>query len=373
MENDDAPPTIIVPGPELRDKVDRLAAHFSKLERRKADEKMAKLLASNERNKCLFLDPSHIFYPYFLSKLTEYRQHPELRPQKASEQNAGDGAAAAATTTKAGAITRTMGGTAGMESDPEREELLRQTEAEARRYLEDPFPNHFSLDLKGGTVDVTAFLMDVLSTTAQYTAKYGDKFLAAMQAKQRHNPLMHFLQEGDVRHSVFLKLVDSYRRVLNYDEEEVESRLERLESQEYLLDTVCEEKRKYAKAALARRQAALLTDEELRGRLQWTLFTVVKTFRLSDLQLDGPVPDTAVSKKQHFVPAASAAPAPTSSLTVGPDPTAPPSTTPSAAVRGNTLRPPGGAPALTTVYMSSSLVKGTINNGKRSREKGGVR
>ncbi|KPA79610.1 hypothetical protein ABB37_05409 [Leptomonas pyrrhocoris] len=380
MEDEEALPTIVVPGPELREKVDAFAARLSSLDRRKADEMVAKLLASSKRNQFLFVDTSHIFYPYFLSKLTEYRQHPELRPQKAGEQNAGEsatgGSAAAATTIKAGAITRTMGGTAGVESDPEREELLRQTEAEARRYLEDPFPNHFSLDLRGGTIDVTAFLMDVLSTSAQYTAKYGDKFLAAVQAKQRHNPLMHFLQEDDVRHSTFLKLVESYRRVLNFDEEEVESRLENLESQSYLLDTVCEEKKKYAKAALARRRAALLTDEELRGRLQWTLFSVVKTFRLSDLQLDGPVPETAASKKHHSA-AFSAAPAQVSTPAVNADPTAPhsapTSAAPSAAVSSNTLRPPGGIPAFPPVFMSASLVKGTSNNGKRQREKGGVR
>ncbi|KPI87265.1 hypothetical protein ABL78_3660 [Leptomonas seymouri] len=385
MENEEALPTIVVPGPELREKVDAFAARLSGLDRRKADEMVAKLLASSKRNQFLFVDTSHIFYPYFLSKLTEYRQHPELRPQKASEQSAGeataggsDSGAAAATTTKAGAITRTMGGTAGVESDPEREELLRRTEAEARRYLEDPYPNHFSLDLKGGTIDVTAFLMDVLTTTAQYTAKYGDRFLSTVQTKQRHNPLMHFLQEEDVRHSTFLKLVESYRRVLNFDEDEVESRLESLESKSYLLETVCEEKKKYAKAALARRRAALLTDEELRGRLQWTLFSVVKTFRLSDLQLDGPVPETAASKK-HRTTAVPAAPAQAPSPDANTDPTAPPSTAPPsaavppAAVRDTTLRPPGGVPAFSPVYMSTSLVKGTGSNGKRQREKDGVR
>lgn len=381
MENEEALPTIVIPGPELREKVDGFAARLSSLDRRKADEMVAKLLASSKRNQFLFVDTSHIFYPYFLSKLTEYRQHPELRPQKTAEQNAGDGAAggsggggaAASTTTKAGVITRTMGGTAGVESDPEREELLRQTEAEARRYLEDPFPNRFSLDLKGGTVDMTALLTDVLSTTAQYTAKYGDKFLAAVQAKQRHNPLMRFLQEDDVRHSVFMKLVDSYRRVLNFDEDEVESRLESLESQSYVLNTVCEEKKKYARAALARRRAALLTDEELRGRLQWTLFTVVKSFRLSDLQLDGPVPETAASK-QHLVaaaPVAAAQPSPA----VEDDPSAPPPPVvePPTSGRSTTVRPPGGAPSFAPVYMSTSLVKGTGVNGKRPREKDGVR
>ncbi|CAM39206.1 hypothetical protein, conserved [Leishmania braziliensis MHOM/BR/75/M2904] len=388
MENEEALPTIVVPGPELREKVDAFAARLSALDRRKADEMVAKLLASSKRNQFLFVDTSHIFFPYFLSKLTEFRQHPELRPQKPSEHKDSVGAAGgekgAATTTKTGTITRTMGGTAGAKSDPKREELLRQTEAEARRYLEDPFPNHYSLDRKAGTVDVTALLMDVLSTTAQYTAKYGDKFLAAVKGKQRHNPIFHFLHEDDVRHGMFCKLVESYRRILSFDEEETETRLENLQSQSYLLGTVCEEKMKYAKAALARRRAALLTDEELRGRLQWTLFSVVKTFRLSDLQLDGPVPETAASK-QRAAPAANAtfiSPAFTSTTTSRPragEVTGP--VTPAAAASGGsttayatTLQPPGAASSsFAPVYMSSSLVKGTGSNGKRPRERGGHR
>ncbi|KAG5500214.1 hypothetical protein JIQ42_04549 [Leishmania sp. Namibia] len=389
MESQEALPTIVVPGPELREKVDAFAARLSALDRRKADEMVAKLLASSKRNQFLFVDTSHIFYPYFLSRLTEFRQHPELRPQKSGANKDSDGAAggekgAAATTTKNGTITRTMGGTAGAKNDPQREELLRQTEAEARRYLEDPFPNHYSLDRKAGTVDVTALLMDVLSTTAQYTAKYGDKFLAAVQGKQRHNPIFHFLYEDDVRHGMFHKLVESYRRILNFDEEETETRLESLESQSYLLDTVCAEKKKYAKAALARRRAALLTDEELRGRLQWTLFSVVKTFRLSDLQLDGPVPDTAASR-QRTAPAAHAkflSPALTSTTTSretageAPAPVTPAATASGGptAPRASTLHPPGAAsPSFAPVFMSSTLVKGTGSNGKRPRERGGQR
>ncbi|KAG5502871.1 hypothetical protein JKF63_04641 [Porcisia hertigi] len=382
MENEEALPTIVVPGPELREKVDAFAARLSALDRRKADEMVAKLLASSKRNQFLFVDTSHIFYPYFLSRLTEFRQHPELRPQKPGDQKNSDGAgggekgSTAATTTKAGTITRTVGGTVSAENDPQREELLRQTEAEARRYLEDPFPNHFSLDQKAGTVDVTALLMDVLSTTAQYTAKYGDKFLSAVQGKQRHNPIFHFLHEGDVRHAMFCKLVDSYRRILTFDEEETETRLENLKLPSYLLDTVCEEKKKYAKAALARRRAALLTDDELRGRLQWTLFSVVKTFRLSDLQLDGPVPETAASIARA-APAANAnfiSPALTSATSsrgaASEKPTAATSGKSSAA-RSNTPRPLcEPSTPFAPVYMSSTLVRGTGGNGKRPRERG---
>lgn len=357
MEGTESLPTIVVPGPELCGKVDTFAARLSTLDRRKADEIVAKVLASNKRNQFLFVDTSHIFYPYFLSKVTEYRQFPERRPQKPGdgqeEETSGSAAASGVTTTtKTGGVTRTTGGTAGVANDPKREELLRQTEAEARRYLEDPFPNHYSLDLRGGTVDVRALLMDILSTTAQYTAKYGDKFLAAVQSKQTTNSLFRFLQEDDVRHEVFQRLVESYRRILNYNAEETEARLELLQSQDYVLQTVVAEKKKYASAALARRRAALLTDDELRSKLQWNTFTVVNSFRLSDLQLDGPMPVAAASQQSVASPTPAAVAA---SSELAPA-TQPPDGVPATVPR---LQPPGQPPAFAPVYMSSNLVHGS--------------
>lgn len=374
---EEALPTIVAPGPELREKVDHFAARLSTLEKPKADEMVAKVLASSKRNQFLFIDSSHIFYPYFLSKLTEYRNHPELRPdKKASESAAATGTAAPApsssssstasttTTTKTGSIVRTVGGTATSKSDPKREEMLRQAEQEARRYLHDPFPNQYSLDLKGGSVDMPALLMDMLSCTAQYTAKYGDSFLHAVQGKLKQNPAFRFLQSDDIRHDVFKQLVASYKRILNFDEEETEARLERMQSKEYVLGTVIDEKTKYAKAALARRKAALLTDDQLRARLQWGSFKVLRSFTLSDLLLDGPVPDTALSRRHLQPPTPPSTDHQYAEADEEVDPTAPTSVAPPTADAPTTLVPPGGAPSFAPVFMSSSLVKSTAANTK---------
>ncbi|KAH8619931.1 hypothetical protein ERJ75_000117900 [Trypanosoma vivax] len=85
---DDATPGIIVPGPELRMKIERTAASLAKRDKRKAEEMMAKVLASQKREEFLFFEMTHVFYPFFLQKLNEFRTYPELMPtEKDSTSN----------------------------------------------------------------------------------------------------------------------------------------------------------------------------------------------------------------------------------------------------------------------------------------------
>ncbi|KAF5221980.1 hypothetical protein ECC02_004961 [Trypanosoma cruzi] len=314
---DDTTPGIIAPGPELRAKIEKSAASLAKRDKRKAEEMMAKVLASQKREEFLYFEMTHVFYPFFLQKLNEYRAHPELIPtDEKKDPSQGkttttapttngnavttQGAASTLTTTtttiKAGGIVRREGGTAARH-DPKRDEALRQAEIEAQRYLEDPFPNRYSLDLHHGTINMPALTLSYMTCTAQYVAKHGERFMKDILARYRNNAAFRFLNSEDVRHSVFMKLVESYRLILHHDPDEVEDRLERYRSAREILDTVCEEKVKYAKAAIARRKAALLTDEELRDRLEWNVFTVVHQFSLSDLGLDGPMPQSAVAHR----------------------------------------------------------------------------
>ncbi|ORC85760.1 putative splicing factor 3 subunit [Trypanosoma theileri] len=312
---DDTTPGIIAPGPELRAKIDKSAASLAKRDKRKAEEMMAKVLASPKREEFLYFEMTHVFYPFFLQRLNEYRAHPELIPteeKKETPTGAGEttkttttGAAAAGatmasnttTTIKAGGIVRREGGTTARH-DPKRDEALRQAEIEAQRYLEDPFPNRYSLDLLQGTVDMPAMTLSYMTCTAQYIAKYGDRFLKDLLGRYRNNVAFRFLNSEDVRHEVLLKLVESYRLILHHDPEKVEDRLEQYQSPRNVVETICEEKVKYAKAAIARRKAALLTDEELRDKLEWNFFTVVHQFTLADLGLDGPMPQTAAAHRR---------------------------------------------------------------------------
>ncbi|CAD2217315.1 hypothetical protein AGDE_00209 [Angomonas deanei] len=334
--------SLITPGPELVEKVNNFAARLSQLEKPKSDEMIARVLSSQRRNEFLFAEPSHIFYPYFLSKLTDYTLHPENRPQKAAKAEKEKAAPTAAptatvttttTTTADGNVVRS-GGTA---IDSKREEILKQAEEEARRYQADPYPSHYALDLKDGTVDLPALATDIISLTAQYTAKYGDPFLNSVKAKQKRNPDFRFLLEDDVRHDIFKGLVESYKRILNFDEDETETRLENYSKRDYLLGVVVEEKTNYMKAALARRKAELLTDEELKAKLNWNNFKVLCTFTLSDLSLDGVVPETAASK-QYLLRASHVVP---SGEDMGDG--------------GDVTAPAGMMPKFTPTFMSSSL------------------
>lgn len=181
------------------------------------------------------------------------------------------------------------------------QELLEKMEAEGRRYQTDPHPSHYSLHLEDGTLEVPPLMMEFLTLTAQYVAKYGDEFLQELIAKQQrtNSSNLQFLQEQHPRHGVFLGLVESYRRILNASDAETEERLVDQFGSIAFVKGVVEDKMKYAKASLARRQAALLTDEALRARLQWSYFQVLHTFSLSDVMLDGPVPPTAMSQQQQ--------------------------------------------------------------------------
>lgn len=317
-------PTIIVPGPELAHKIDLFASKLSTFEKRRADELMAKTLASPNRNKFLYVDPSHIFYPYFLQKLTEFRQNPSLRIEKSSNSkdakkqkkneeeeegsttqppgssSSGAGTGTTTTTTKDGKV-QMAGGTLQAEDRAAHQQLLEKMEAEGRRYQTDPYPSHYSLDLEDGTLEVPPLMMEFLTVTAQYVAKYGDAFLHELQAKQQrtNSGNLQFLQEQHPRHGVFTGLVASYRRILNASDAETEERLVDQYGSLSFVKSIVEDKMKYVKASLARRQAALLTDEALRARLQWSYFQVLHTFTLSDVRLDGPVPPTAMSQQQQ--------------------------------------------------------------------------
>lgn len=293
----DSTPGIIAPGPELRAKIERSAASLAKRDKRKADEMMAKVLASQRREEFLYFEMTHVFYPFFLQKLNEYRAHPELIPTdkdgaaKGTGAPGTEGAVTSTTTVKAGGIVRREGGT-------RRSEVLQQAEVEAQRYLEDPFPSKYSLDLLHGTVDIPTTTFNYMTCTAQYVAKYGDRFLQDLTARHRNNAAFRFLNSEDVRHEVLLKLIESYRRILHFDSDEVEDRLERYHSVRYIIDTVCKEKVKYARAAIARQKAALLTDEELREKLEWNVFTVVQNFSASDLGLDAPMPEAVAARRR---------------------------------------------------------------------------
>lgn len=301
-----SPTTIIVPGPELLPSIDRFAEKLSTLERQKADDYARRILASPKREKFLFIDPSHYLYPYFLQKLTEFREK-GASARSGKEKGTGvspTGSSAQSSfscfSTEDGMI-RKEGGSMRAD-DPAHLERVKELERVARKYEQDPHPSHYRLDLAEGTLKVTSDAIELIILTAQYVSKYGEPFLSELQAKTRNDAgsKFHFLFDSSPHHCIFSSLVKSYERILNANDEETETRLVDQLGSEAFVRTMLDEKFQYVKASLARRQVALLTDDELQQRLQWAHFVVVQTYTLADLNLDGPVPATAISQRQVF-------------------------------------------------------------------------
>eukprot|EP00796_Vickermania_ingenoplastis_P013447 gene13447-9258_t len=319
-----APPTIITPGPDLIDKIRQFAAKLSKRDKQQAEKILAKVFLSAHRDHYLYATPSHVFYPFFLQELTNFRENPAAREafeqrmqgSKSTPQPEGSaGAKSSSATTTTTTTTRTLDGMVRMEGGTvapvgsaeaaAQEAQLAEIEAAARRYQQDPHPSQYSCNFHDGTLEVHPLTMELIVLTAQYVSKYGEAFVHELLEKQQrtNNASLQFLLESDPRHELFQGLVRSYRLILDAKDDETEERLvDRYSSVNYL-KTMVEEKMKFAKASLARRQEALLTDETLKQKLQWTYFEVLKTFRLSDLLLDGPVPSTARSVRAAATPA----------------------------------------------------------------------
>lgn len=287
-------------------KINSFASKLSTCEKRQAEEMMAKILASPNRHRFLYIEPSHIFYPYFYQQLTMYRQHPELRVEKRKEGAAGatsttggtaGSPSTSTTTTDENGVVVVVGGNSNEE---QRQQLLQQAEEQGRRYQRDPFPtNLYTLNLNNGTLEVPVMAMSLIAVTAQYVCKYGSAFTALLTERYEQSPgtSFSFLSDADPRHELFTSLVASYQRILDAKELEVEERLVDVCGAQppTRLMELLEEKTKYVRASVARREAALLTDDVLRQRLQWSYFSVVKTFTLADLRLDGPAPLAATS------------------------------------------------------------------------------
>ena len=282
---------IAKPGPELAQHIRRVAASLSKKTTHEADVMMKKVITSARREEFLFFESNNIFHPFFLSVLNEMRTNPSLADEvraKAEETKT--------TTTTATATSSNNSTPAAAATVPAK--LLRSVQEEAFQQQEDPHPVLYTFDVsQRGTLSHAQFA--TFSWTAQYAAKFGPAFLSAVL--QSHaarasasGALFKFLHPDDPWHQPFLKLVNAYATIVLSDPEVVEERLEALSTREGFLAT-CSAKRSFLTAEIARRKAALLTDDDLRQRLEWDVFTVLKSFTVAELGLEQPT--ATVDKK----------------------------------------------------------------------------
>jgi hypothetical protein len=161
-------------------------------------------------------------------------------------------------------------------------------EVQIRQHVKDSLPDQFSLDLQEGEVEVPVATAELMSAIALFCAKYdpalSGESLNSLRRRYNADATFRFLSSEDSLHRTFVSMVRAYRLILDVDFPDVENRLENLLQPKSILQEA-HKKAEFLKAEIARRKAALLTDDVLRARLEWDHFHVVKSFTAADLGL----------------------------------------------------------------------------------------
>lgn len=305
---------VIIPGPELKKRIDKTADAVFKQPALKD-----KLL---QRGEFEFLADNNEFNPYFLHRLQKAREAATIQKSTtsgaaaaaSSSDNTSSGGAAAGAASSSATTTITSTDGAGISKA-----LNAATKLE---YTRDPLPEEFSVPLVAS--GVSALELDLIQHAAVHAAVHGDPFVKALQAKYSAQRKYEFLSKEHPRHLIFSRLRAAYRLILctvatsvvpgatdgaamgsepavSVGEQQAAaafiSRLQLLSgetAEDALGDPVrareaflveCNTKRDYMKQQELRMRSGLLSDAELRNRLNWNDFVVQRNFTLDDLKL----------------------------------------------------------------------------------------
>lgn len=276
---------IAVPLGKMRARIEHLATILVNVEATKGADVAARQRnkAAEDTVKCPFLSPEHPYFPFFEMRLREFKENPSLMPKiktraEVEAENAANSSAAAAATSS------TAQEEAAERERRVREEQLALAEQQAKRDRTDPHPSVYGLHIPAG-VSVSKPVYDVMMVTAQCGAKGGEAFLKRVAKEKEGNRLFSFLSENDPAHPTFLSLLYAYVHILHYKAEATQDRLEAYEKGGARLEEVLSAKAAFLTAEAARAKAAVLTDDELRKRLEWNTFTVKKSFSALELGL----------------------------------------------------------------------------------------
>lgn len=270
-----------VPFGDMKSKLEMLAGKLANYENEKgaeaANTMRDKLAKSAKIADYPFLSADNVYFAYFEATLSKFKANPQLIPAtKKQEETATAGATAPIPLTDR-----------QLEEERERrmrEEQLAMAEREAKRDQKDPHPNIYSLQLPTG-VSISRPQYDVMSLTAQCAAKAGEEFLEQVAKNYRGNKLFSFINQEDPAYPTFQGLLYAYQCIINYNPVETQDRLEVYERGGAPLDEVITAKGNFLTAEAARTKAALLSDDDLRKRLQWSSFVVVSSFTAADFGL----------------------------------------------------------------------------------------
>lgn len=153
-----------------------------------------------------------------------------------------------------------------------------------------------------GSVSVVE--IDIIQHTAQFVAANGKRFLIALTEREKNNPQFDFLKPTHGMFPYFTSLIDSYSRILEFSQKDVEELLSYITDRKAVLKS-CGELYEYeAETQYNKRRKEELDEEERaqRAMIDWNDFVVVQTIDFEDDENNLPAPiDLAVREKLHHM------------------------------------------------------------------------
>lgn len=141
---------------------------------------------------------------------------------------------------------------------------------------------------------------DIIQHTAQFVAANGHKFLIALTEREKNNPQFEFLKPTHSMFPYFTSLIDSYSRIMDFNEKDLEQLLSFIADKKAVLKSCYEIFEYEAETQHNKRRKEELEEEERaqRAMIDWNDFVVVQTIDFEEQEKDLPAPiDLSVREK----------------------------------------------------------------------------
>ncbi|CAG9462809.1 unnamed protein product [Pedinophyceae sp. YPF-701] len=263
---------LIQPPPDIRAILDKTAQFVAK--NGVAFEKRI-LEAERQNAKFQFLVPTSPYHAFYRHRVEEI-------------QSGKDDAAKAAQAEAAKAASEPAKPAADQKEGDEQPEEEQQGGPEdgvvvTTKTLEKPDPELYTVHLPAG---LTAFDVDLMKVTAQFTARNGKAFLEEVQRREANNPQFAFLKPTHSLFATFTQMADAYSRVLMPPKGVLERLKQDSADWSHVLER-CVKRLEYEKALDRERveadEAAQREREEM-AAIDWHDFVVVETILFDDAE-----------------------------------------------------------------------------------------
>lgn len=171
---------------------------------------------------------------------------------------------------------------------------VRAKEAAARREPRNPPPDDL-FTLLTPSPSPYPLTVDVMKLTAQFVARYGRDFGAAVSQKERRNSLFDFMRPMHPHFLMFQRLVEAYTAILGgekgKDGDRVREVMEMGKGEEHVMERVWYMHDWDCMQAEREQEAAMNESERVKGaQMDWHDFVVLETVEVDDKEVDLPAP-----------------------------------------------------------------------------------